>query len=126
MVLDAREQDSHSVGTIVQVRDSRAVQVTGQLIDIRLELSKSYENKHTDRLVGKPQSGEEKEGEEVCKGGGEDLGCRNSEDYGGVSPEGGATSSLSFLGGGEMGDFYVIFSSVLIYNFEFSLYILQV
>lgn len=45
VVLDAREQDSHGVGAVVQVGNSRTVQVTGQLIDICLELSKGCEGR---------------------------------------------------------------------------------
>lgn len=41
MVLDAREQHPHGVGAVVQVGDPRAVQVAGQLVDVRLQLCKS-------------------------------------------------------------------------------------
>lgn len=41
MVLDAREQHPHGVGAVVQVGDPGAVQVAGQLVDVRLQLCKS-------------------------------------------------------------------------------------
>ena len=40
MVLNAREQDPHGVGSVVQEGDSGAVQFLGQLVDVRLQLSK--------------------------------------------------------------------------------------
>lgn len=41
MILDAREQHPHGVGAVVQVGDPRAVQVAGQLVDVRLQLRES-------------------------------------------------------------------------------------
>ena len=72
---------------------------------------------------GSPSRGRRKREKKFAKEEGRTF-CRDSEDYGSVSR--GRGYSQLFLGGGEMGDFYVIFSSILIYNFEFSLYILQV
>lgn len=40
VVLNAREQHPHGVGAVVQVGDPRAVQVAGQLVDVRLQLCK--------------------------------------------------------------------------------------
>lgn len=42
MVLDAREQHTHGIGAVVQVGDTSTVQVTGQFVDVRLKLCKSY------------------------------------------------------------------------------------
>lgn len=42
MVLDTREQHSHSVSAIVQVRDPSSVQVTRQLVNICLQLCESW------------------------------------------------------------------------------------
>lgn len=42
MVLDAREKHSHSVGAVVQVRDACSVQITGQLINVCLQLCKGW------------------------------------------------------------------------------------
>lgn len=39
MILDAGEEDSHDVRSVVQVRDASSVQVTGELVDIGLQLS---------------------------------------------------------------------------------------
>ena len=40
MVLDAWEQDPHGVGAVVQEGDAGAVQLLGELVDVRLQLSK--------------------------------------------------------------------------------------
>ena len=94
MVLDAGEQDSHSIGTIIQVGDSRAVQVAGQLIDICLELSKGYENaRRQGGSGGRPGQGRGKAGEDVCEG----LGCGDKEGCWVASPEGVRYLRASFL-----------------------------
>lgn len=41
MVIEAREEDSHGIGAVVQVGDPSPVQVTGQLVDVSLQLSES-------------------------------------------------------------------------------------
>lgn len=75
MVLNAREQDSHGVGAIVQVGDSGAVQVAGQLINVGLELGKCCKSTvETGRLRWGTRTGEGKVGEGLCEGGGEALG----------------------------------------------------
>lgn len=56
MVLYAREEDPHGVRPVVQVRDAGPVQVAGQLIDVRLQLSEGWKRGRTkemrDRLEG--------------------------------------------------------------------------
>lgn len=49
VVIDAREEDSHCICPVVQIRDPSSVQVTGQLIDVSLQLSKSWKKKRTRR-----------------------------------------------------------------------------
>lgn len=56
MVLYAREEDPHGVRPVVQVRDAGPVQVAGQLVDVRLQLSEGWKRGRTkemrDRLEG--------------------------------------------------------------------------
>lgn len=77
MVLNAGEQDSHGIGAIVQVGDSRAVQVAGQLINVGLELGKCYESAvETGRLRRGTRAGEGKAGEDFVKEEGRAWGVR--------------------------------------------------
>lgn len=48
MVFNSREQHSHSVGSVVQEGNPSSVQVTGQLVDVRLQLGKGW---HKDKPV---------------------------------------------------------------------------
>ena len=43
MVLNPREEDPHSVGAVVQERDSCSVQLLSQFVDICLQLGKGWE-----------------------------------------------------------------------------------
>lgn len=45
MVLDAREEDPHRVGPVVQEGNPSSVQLLGQLVDVCLQLSKSCKEK---------------------------------------------------------------------------------
>lgn len=45
MFLDAREENAHGVGSVVQKRDPCSVQVTGQLVNIRLQLRECWRKK---------------------------------------------------------------------------------
>lgn len=42
VVFDSGEQHPHGVGSVVQEGDPSSVQVTGQLVDVRLQLGKSW------------------------------------------------------------------------------------
>lgn len=55
MILYAGEEDPHGVCPVVQMGDTGSVQVTGQLIDVCLELGKGCERRKTrtrDQLEG--------------------------------------------------------------------------
>lgn len=57
MILDAGKEDPHSVCPVVQMGDTGSVQVTGQLIDVCLQLGKGWESgkrgkKKRDELKG--------------------------------------------------------------------------
>lgn len=106
MVLDAGEQDPHGVGPVVQVGDSRAVQVTGQLVDVCLELGKSYESAaETGRLRRGAQAGEGKGGRRTGGRRRGALGCRAREGRGGASPEAERGLQAAFLRQWEYGCF---------------------
>lgn len=47
MFFDAREENAHGVGSVVQKRDPCSIKVTGQLVDIRLQLRKCWRGKKT-------------------------------------------------------------------------------
>ncbi len=47
MILNAGEEDPHSICPVVQMGDSSSVQVTGQLIDVCLQLGKRWERRRT-------------------------------------------------------------------------------
>lgn len=51
MFLNAREEDPHGVGSVVQEGNSCSVQIAGQLVDVGLELCKSYEMKEIQETV---------------------------------------------------------------------------
>lgn len=48
VVFDSREQHPHGVGSVVQEGNPGSVKVTGQLVDVRLQLGKGW---HRDKLV---------------------------------------------------------------------------
>lgn len=47
MILYAGEEDPHSICPVVQMGDTGSVQVTGQLIDVCLQLGKGWERRKT-------------------------------------------------------------------------------
>ena len=47
VVLNAGEEHSHSVGAVVQVRDASPVQITGQLINVGLQLCKGWRRRES-------------------------------------------------------------------------------
>lgn len=49
MILNAREENTHGVGSVVQKRDPSSIQVTGQLINIRLQLCKGWRGKKSQK-----------------------------------------------------------------------------
>lgn len=49
MILDAGEEDSHGVCPVVQMGNSSSVQVTGELIDVGLQLSEGWGKRGTRR-----------------------------------------------------------------------------
>ena len=51
MVFNARKQHPHGVGSIVQEGNPGSVQVTGQLVDVRLQLSKGWNKEKPTRLL---------------------------------------------------------------------------
>lgn len=52
VVFNSREQDPHGVGSIVQEGNPGSVQVTGQLVDVCLQLSKGCHKEKPMRLLG--------------------------------------------------------------------------
>lgn len=111
MVLDAREQDSHSVGTVIQVGDSRAVQVAGQLIDVCLELRKSCASAgRQGGSGGHPRGGGERQEETFVKEG-QAQGVETGMVVEAHLQKGREISRPPFLGGGHVGDsmFYFLF-----------------
>lgn len=51
MVFDSREQHPHGVGSVVQEGNPGSIQVTGQLMDICLQLGKGWRKEEPMRLL---------------------------------------------------------------------------